>query len=634
MSTLLAIRGPLTGMKIDLGARTLLGRAASADLLLPDAAVSREHALIEMRGLGWTLSDLGSRHGTFLNGQRLGNTRALLRNDRVQVGQSLFLFDSEYDIQNADFTNLSVYFAAPHDETMEFSPEAAQKANVALGGNEAPQLDFVVQLSDLFAATRVPFGDALRSTCSRIADLFVPDATLLLLWDSAAGKLRPSVALSSSGGKFLADSALIDRAVQSRKALLVCDRPSLEPHPAPDAPTPPAVRSVLCLPLENEDKLTGVLYLQRDELDAYSLLDLRNAKAVARLLAIFVELRQESEALNLKMRFAAADSSGSGLIRGRSAAMGEVLETVARIAPTPVTVLLTGETGTGKEMIAREIHRLSLAGQSGAPFVSVNCSAIPETLFESLVFGHEKGAFTGAVRLQQGLIEQANGGTLFLDEIGELSLSLQPKLLRFLQERVFARVGGLHLIRANVRLICATNRDLMDEIRAGRFREDLYHRISVFPVHLGPLRERPEDIAPLAEHLAIHHAKSLSREIVGISDEAMRLLERQTWPGNIRELSNTIERGVLFSDGKILLPRHFTSPGFALAADPAPAPESPRTMRLCSLSEVEKSHIEQVLRAAKGSQTKAAEILGIHRNTLRKKIQEYGLGDVEPGSDP
>jgi transcriptional regulator with GAF, ATPase, and Fis domain len=621
------------GMKIELGVRTLIGRAASADLMLPDAAVSREHALIEKRGHGWTLSDLGSRHGTYLNGQRLEKTRALLRNDRVQIGQTLFLFDSEYDIQNADFTNLSVYFAAPHDETMELSPEAAQKANAAVGAKEGAQLDFVVQLSDLFTATRVPFGDALRSTCSRIADLFSTDGALLLLWDSAAGKLRPSVALSSQEGKFLADSTLIDRAVQSRKALLVCDRPRIEPHPAPDAPTPPAARSVLCLPLESEGTLIGVLYLQRDELDAYSLLDLRNAKAVARLLAIFVELRQESEALNLKMRFSAADSKATGLIRGRSVAMGEVFEMIARIAPTPATVLVTGETGTGKEMIAREIHRLSLAGQSGAPFVSVNCSAIPETLFESLVFGHEKGAFTGAVRLQQGLIEQANGGTLFLDEIGELSLALQPKLLRFLQERVFARVGGLHLIRANVRLICATNRDLKDEIRLGRFREDLYHRISVFPIHLRPLRERPEDIAPLAEHLALHHAKSLGREIVGISDEAMRLLERQTWSGNIRELSNTIERGVLFSDGKILLPRHFTSLGFALATDLTPLPATTQSVRMCSLSDIEKSHIEQILRVAKGSQAKASEILGIHRNTLRKKIQDYGLGEPEESAD-
>ncbi len=630
MGTLLAIRGPLTGMRLDLGPRTTLGRAESADLVLPDSVVSREHALIEQRGIGWMVRDLSSRHGTFLNGEAIHQEpRPLLKNDRLQVGQSLFLFDSDFDIQNADFTDLSVYFAAPHEETVEVAPVA-----VLDSGGSAPdvrddmQLDFVVQLSELFTSTRVSFAEALRSTCSRIAGMFSADSTLLLLWDSAAGKLRPSVALSAAGEKFLADSGLIARASQERKSVLICDRPQMPPLPDPEAPPPPLVRSVICAPIESDEVLLGVLYLQRDELDAYSLLDLRNARAVARLMAVFIELRQQAEALALRVRFAAPEVGANGLIKGRSRAMKELLDMVARVAPTPATVLITGETGTGKEMIAREVHALSPAGQSSAPFVSVNCSALPETLFESLVFGHEKGAFTGAIRLQQGLIEQANGGTLFLDEVGELSLAMQPKLLRFLQERVFTRVGGLHLIRANVRLICATNRSLEDEVASGRFREDLFHRISVLPLHLKPLRERREDIGPLAEHLVLVHAKSLSRSIVGISEEAMVLLEKQPWPGNIRELSNCLERAVLLCDGKVLLPRHFSfqASSSARPSGSAGAPSSgggtwvPR-----SLAEIEKAHIAKALAHSEGNQVQAAEILGIHRNTLRKKIQEYGL---------
>jgi transcriptional regulator with GAF, ATPase, and Fis domain len=625
VSTLLAIRGPLTGMRLELGPLTTLGRAETVDLVLPDTVVSREHARIEQHGLGWLIRDLGSRHGTFLNGERLGrDARPLLRNDHLQIGQSLFLFDSDFDIQNADFTDSSVYFAAPNDDTVEVAPVAVlDSSTVPADERDEKQLDFVVQLSELFTSTRVPFADALRSTCTRIASMFSADSTLLLLWDSAARKLRPSVALSAAGEKFLADSTIIARAAHDRKSVLVCDRPRLAAIPDPEAPPPPLVRSVICAPIVSDDVLMGMLYLQRDELDAYSLIDLRNAQAVARLMAVFIELRQQTEALALRVRFAASSGDGGGLVTGRSKVMSNLMDLLARVAPTPATVLITGETGTGKEMIAREVHRQSPAGKAGAPFVSVNCSALPETLFESLVFGHEKGAFTGAVRLQQGLIEQANGGTLFLDEIGELSLAMQPKLLRFLQERVFTRVGGMHLIRANVRLICATNRDLEVEVRAGRFREDLYHRISVLPLHLPPLRERREDIAPLAEHLVHLHARALSRPVMGITEEGIRLLEKQLWPGNIRELSNCIERAVLLCDGKALLPRHFTflgQPGI-----PQTPVDENATPTARSLADVEKSHIARILDMFDGNQIRAADVLGIHRNTLRKKIQEYGL---------
>ncbi|MBI5154220.1 sigma 54-interacting transcriptional regulator [Candidatus Poribacteria bacterium] len=610
-------------MRLELADQTRLGRAEDMDLVLPDAAVSRAHALLRRRNLSWLLEDLGSRHGTFINGEPVQGTRALLPNDEIRIGQSAFLFDSDFDIQNADYTDRSVYFASPQDDTVEVPPVAVLTRADERGEATGEGLEFIVRLGELFDSSRTSFSDALRHTGERIASLFHAENTLIMLWDSAAGQLRTSVAISPHG-EMLADASVIKRVFQDRKALLISDRPEIEPHPAPEAPAPPPSRSLLCAPLEVDESGLGVLYLERRELDVYSLVDLRNARAVAKLLAIFVEARQKAEALDLRTRFALRDSK----VLGNSPKFREAMDLVARVAPTRANVLLMGETGTGKEVVARAIHDATTAKAAGGPFVPLNCSAIPETLFESALFGHEMGAFTGAIRLQKGAVEQASGGTLFLDEIGELSLAMQPKLLRFIQEKIFTRVGGTRPIRAEVRLICATNRDLIEEVRAARFREDLYHRISVLPIILPPLRERRGDILPLASHFVELHNPGMGRAISGISPEAVELLERYPWPGNIRELSNSIERAVLLCDGKVLLPRHFAhlvdSQWPAAPGDPsrrgAPEPFRPRP-----LSEVEADHIARVLESCGNNQVRAAEVLGIHRNTLRKKIQEYRL---------
>ncbi|MCB2155109.1 sigma 54-interacting transcriptional regulator [bacterium] len=621
-------------MRLELGDVTCLGRAEEMDLVLPDAAVSREHARIRRRNLSWILEDAGSRHGTFVNTDRVDGQRPLLKNDVIQVGHSLFLFDSDFDIQNADFSDRSVYFAQPHDETVEVAPVAVL-SRTEVGGPEPTDagMDFVVQLGELFDSARVSFADSLNHACERLAQLFRTDQLVLLLWDTAARRLRVSVAISRDE-RILADSAVIQKTFHERKAMLISDRPDLAAPPSPDAPKAPASRSILAAPLEIDDTAIGALYLERQELDAYSLLDLRNARAVAKLMAVFIESRQKAEALALRIRYAGPESD----IVGTSAPLRRALETVAKLAPTPATVLLVGETGTGKELFARRIHDLSPAGRAGAPYIAVNCSAIPESLFESQLFGHEKGSFTGAIRMQRGLIEQANGGTLFLDEIGEMSLAMQPKLLRFLQERVFTRVGGTKPIRADVRLVTATNRDLLEEVRAGRFREDLYHRVAVIPIELPPLRERRADVAPLADHFLQLHAKKLGKQIVGISAEGIISLEKYDWPGNIRELSNCIERAVLLCDDKVVLPRHLSlplagrmvsaSPSQGPGAAPTPLPITPSRPAAGSdwpLSRVEAEHIARVLEANGHNQVQAAEVLGIHRNTLRKKIREYDL---------
>jgi two-component system response regulator AtoC len=294
-------------------------------------------------------------------------------------------------------------------------------------------------------------------------------------------------------------------------------------------------------------------------------------------------------------------------------AMVAVIEQLRKVAVTDATVLLLGESGTGKEVAARFLHQSS--PRRGSPLVTVNCAAISETLLESEMFGHEKGAFTGASESRRGRFELAEGGTLFLDEVGELAPKLQAKLLRVLEERTLERVGGSRTISVDVRLVAATNRDLTLEMQAGRFRVDLYHRLAVFPVRLPSLRERPGDILPLAEHLLRAIARELGRGSLALSDRAKAALAGHPWPGNVRELRNVLERAAILTDGSRLELDQFERP----AVSPAPA------ARGGSLRELEREAIAQALAASGGRRKQAAEQLGIGVRTLYEKIKEYGL---------
>jgi len=312
-------------------------------------------------------------------------------------------------------------------------------------------------------------------------------------------------------------------------------------------------------------------------------------------------------------------------IVGSGPALAEVFRTVARVAATPATVLLTGESGTGKELVAQAVHEAS--DRCDGPFVPVNCAAIPEQLLESELFGHERGAFTGAVARKKGRFERADGGTLFLDEIGEMSLVLQAKILRALEERRVERVGGEGAIELDVRIVAATNRSLATRIEEGEFREDLYYRLAVVELHLPPLRERDGDLRELALHFAAHFARLYGRPLRGITEGALERLEAHHWPGNVRELRNVMDRAVALARTSILRPQDLRlgersprlSPRGGEGEDGSGYPP------IFSLEEVEARHIERVLRHTEGRIVDAAEILGIHRNTLSRKVREYGI---------
>ena len=303
---------------------------------------------------------------------------------------------------------------------------------------------------------------------------------------------------------------------------------------------------------------------------------------------------------------------------GRNARMREIYDLVARIADNNATVLLNGESGTGKEVLARAIHQQS--NRSQRPFVAVNCAAIPAELLESELFGHEKGAFTGAIATKVGKFELATGGTLFLDEIGHMRLDLQAKILRALQEREIERVGGTRVIKIDVRVLAATNRDLKKAIEEGTFREDLYYRLNVVPITLPDLKDRQEDIPLLANHFVQKFAPESNPAIREISKEAMAILMSHTWPGNVRELENVIERAVTLGRGPAVelrdLPPHLA--GGTNPLERAVAKEA-------TLEDLEKDYIAMVLRRTKGHQIRAASILGIDRRTLYRKIRRFSL---------
>ena len=336
---------------------------------------------------------------------------------------------------------------------------------------------------------------------------------------------------------------------------------------------------------------------------------------------------------NLLMKEELAVRRGAPQLVGDDQALRKVFAGLQRAATTDTTVLIEGESGTGKELFARSLHALSV--RADQPFVAINCAAIPETLLETELFGYEKGAFTGAVARKPGKFEMAHRGTLFLDEIGDLPLTLQAKILRALEEKRFERVGGTALVQVDVRLVAATNRGLKAAVAARRFREDLYFRLSVFPITVPPLRERVGDIPLLARYFVDRFCRDLKKKALVLSPEAIGHLRDYRWPGNVRELQNCIERAVILADGDAILPRHLN-----LSFIEPPAPEPPPgpweqidlsgTLSEASrrvLAEVEKRKIEQTLREADNNKGRTSELLGITYKMLLSKLKEHRIAD-------
>lgn len=436
-------------------------------------------------------------------------------------------------------------------------------------------------------------------------------------------------------GRYRLGEGVTGRAVETEKPILV---PKLQDEPAFLDKT--GARSninqgsvaFLCVPIKVGDKAIGALSVDRprsggDEETPVLEEELRFLEAVGDLIAQTVQLRRSSQARisslekeNLELRRTLEDMGRPDEMIGNSSLMREVYREIGQVAPSPTTVLIRGETGTGKELIARATHQKSMCRDG--PFVAVNCAALPESLLESVLFGHEKGSFTGATEQRIGQFEAANNGTLFLDEIGEMPMSAQSRLLRVIQEKEFQRVGGTKMIRVKVRLIVATNRNLEEDVAQNRFREDLFYRINVFTLALPPLRERGADILLLSDYFTKKYATMHGKDVLRISTPAIDMLAAYHWPGNVRELENVIERAVIVATGDVV--EGHDLPPTLQTKDASLKGKRPGTFEAL-MAAYEKELITDALKDARGNQSEAARILGTTKRIIQYKISNYRI---------
>lgn len=381
-------------------------------------------------------------------------------------------------------------------------------------------------------------------------------------------------------------------------------------------------KNLIAVPLIFENEFLGVLEAVNKRRGNFTQQDAKILSGFAQLSAVAIKNARVFSTLSRAHEIEINEEETEYALIGISPAIEKIRCLIYKIARSLSTVLITGESGVGKEVVARQIHLKS--DRSKGPFVKVSCPSFPETLLESELFGHEKGAFTGADKKRIGRFELAQGGTIFLDEIGDMPLALQAKLLRVLQENVFERLGSNEQIHCDIRVICATNKDLEEEIRKGKFRQDLFFRLNVVPIYIPPLRERTEDIPVLIEHFLKLLLSKFPHSIKSVSDEAMEIMMRYRWPGNVRELWNTIERIAVVWSPTVILPEHLPQE-MIIKRNSFHQISSEQSIHKNTLPEIEKKTIEQALAETKGNQVKAAELLGITRDKLRYRIKKYNI---------
>ncbi|HEV3469666.1 MAG TPA: sigma 54-interacting transcriptional regulator [Pyrinomonadaceae bacterium] len=565
----------------------------------------------------------------FADGVRSGCSVPLVSHDRVlgtiTVGASR---EAAYSAEDAELlTEVARQVAMPVENALNYRRAERERDRARL----------VLEASNAIVSN-LDLRDLLVSTSACLRKYFKHDFLGLSLYDEETGQLRLHALDTLPDGRFIEDGAPIPMegtpaglAFASRRPV-VRDRLSVEEFPAETVrmACESGLRSGCAIPLISRERVLGVVAVASRREAAFTREDVELLQHIANEVAVAVEnVLQYREIAALKNKLAREKlyleeeiqtEYNFAEIVGQSAALKRVLHQAATVAPTDSVVLICGETGTGKELIARAIHNLS--GRRARTLVKLNCAAIPTGLLESELFGHEKGAFTGAIAQRVGRFELAHQGTLLLDEVGEIPLELQPKLLRVLQEREFERLGSSRTVRVDARLIAATNCDLRQMVSEKRFRPDLFYRLNVFPVVVPPLRERAEDIPLLVGYFAQKHARRMNKQVESVPAEAMRALCDYHWPGNVRELENFIERACILSNGPEL-----TAP-LAELRPPAGAGGAAAAGRLLPLEEVERAHIEEVLRHTGGAvagRGGAAEILGLPASTLRARIKKLGV---------
>jgi Nif-specific regulatory protein len=623
-----AVAGPLKGSSIPLTEDEVsIGREPSNLISLLDAAVSRRHCVISRDQGQFKIQDLNSRNSTFVNGVPI-TERTLDSGDEIKIGNSLFLFV----VPEAEKTkNVSTSVEFDKADTGGGSTIVLRKqdarylrdlANIKASSRTVGDLNALLRISK--AVNSVRGLEALeKQILESIFEVAPADRAAILLCEHGMEEFTSVFGWDRRSGPHQAvqvSRTIVSQVLSDGVAVLCNDLPATESFSDTASIVERRIRGVLAVPLEVFDRTLGVIYLDSSTPDARFDEDhLQLLTAIGSIAAAALDTARRMESLEQENRRLQAEMNVEHNMVGDSPRMRDVYQFIARVAPSDVTVLIFGESGTGKELVARAIHRNST--RANKPCVAINCAALAETLLESELFGHEKGAFTGAIAQKKGKLEVAEGGTVFLDEIGELAPTLQAKLLRVLQEREFERVGGTRTIKLDVRLIAATNRELDEEVKRGRFREDLFYRLNVVSLRMPALRERREDIPLLASYFASKFSQRSNRGMLGVSPHARACLTNYDWPGNVRELENAIERAVVLGSSDMILPEDLPE----AILDKAESAGATMTAFHDALREAKKQLIRNAFEQAQGNYTEAAHMLGLHPNYLHRLIRNLNI---------
>jgi transcriptional regulator with GAF, ATPase, and Fis domain len=579
---------------------TSIGRSPENDIELPDPLLADSHAHVHFDGRDFNVTSIDKHGDLSVNGKRRKKHR-LVHQDTLHIGATDLVF--------------SLYDEPITDDEAAKTMEALNSYRKLFEFSEKLLLNY--ELSEL-----------LNALLDAVIAITNADKGFLILLEGNELRVKGARNLKredlADALQQLSDS-IVDKVVKTRKAVIVSD--ALHDQEFSNAMSVMSLKlsSVMCVPLAERGNLLGVLYVGNDsvaQLFDESHLEVLTIFAAQASLIIRNALLVNELKLDNKLLSEQLEQMRFGDIIGSCAAMHEVFKKVQKVATTDISVLITGETGTGKELIAREVHRRS--GRLKGPFITINCGAIPENLLESELFGHVRGAFTGAVANKPGKFHAADGGTIFLDEIGEMPLNLQVKLLRVLQEKVVVRVGENRPESVDIRVLTATNRTLEEEIKRGRFREDLYYRLNVVNIHLPPLRDRGEDVMVIAKYLLNRYAQEFGGMVKGFSPNAAIAIRKFPWPGNIRQLENHIKKACVLADKALLGPEDM-----GLTADVLPA-----ILPLADAKEkFQREYINQILELNNGNRTKTARDLGVDPRTIFRHLEKED-GDSGPNEPP
>ena len=626
---LIAISGSLKGTTFTLGEDEIsIGRDLSNSVSLDDPSVSRRHCLINRNGSnnGFRVVDLESYNGTFVNGVPIAE-HSLTHGDQLALGDIRFIFLTHEDavttairLQDDDLVSRST-IRLEREQAFYLRPESALSES-SLDSRAIRERNALLKISTTINS--IQDSNELHLRLLELMFEAVPaDRGAILLaekdgedFESSRGWNR----LNGADDSIRVSQTISRQVLREVVAILSNDIAGSDNVGGSPSLLEARVSSLLCVPLVAFDKPLGVVYLDiTSSTTQFDEAHLQLLTAIAGIAAIAFENARRFELLEQENRRLQQEVKLDHQMVGESESMTQVYALLSRVAQSTSTVLLLGESGTGKELAARAIHLNS--PRAANPFVAINCATLTESLLESELFGHERGAFTGAIKQKQGKLELAEGGTIFLDEVGELSPAIQAKLLRALQTHEFERVGGIRPIKVDVRTIAATNRDLKAAIKAGQFREDLYYRLNVVSIPMPPLRDRRQDIPLLATYFVAEYSRKCKRRVTGISAEARRLLCAYDWPGNVRQLENAIERAVVLGETELIVPEDLPE---AIFESEAVTDQSAAGYHEI-IREAKRELVANTLQQTGGNYTEAAKLLRIHPNNLHRLVRNLKL---------